>query len=401
MKPAVLYVAPEIPLPHAGSFLGGSTHVAEVSEALIRNGFTVYVLGRRIAREQPAFEKLGDDLYVYRVFRGLVVPVDGGVSKKATTTRPSVKDRLRKTAERAYFATVYRAVMGVIAWRIITRHRCSVVLERNSGKGIGAFPAKLLRVPLVEEVIDPDYSPTALRMADRVFAYTPKILRGLVPPERVMITSAGVDTKLFQPADSKKLRDSLGLAGKKVVVYVGAASAWHGIEVLVRSARHLGDDYRLLIIGQSSPDIEALARETGVSDRLTFTGFVEHKKVPEYISAADVGVAPYDPAGMKEMERYGFYFSPIKLFEYMACAKPVVATDIDIVRDIVGTAKCGLLVHPGNSEELAQAIRGIAESPDRGSAMGEAGRKACLDRYTWDAVGSSIARVLKELSAKR
>jgi len=401
MKPAVLYVAPEIPLPHAGSFLGGSTHVAEVSASLIRNGFTVFVLCRRMSRAQPAFEKLGDDLYVYRVFRGLLVPVGGGISKKASNRKPSVKDRLRKFAEKAYFATVYRAVMAIIAGSIIRKQHCSVVLERNSGKGIGAFPARLMGVPIVEEVIDPDYSPTALRMADKVFAYTPKILKGLVPQEKIRLTSAGVDADLFRPVDGTEIRKKLNLEGKKVAVYVGAASAWHGIEDLVKAAAYLDDRYLILILGQSTGDTEALARETGVLHRLAFTGFVEHRKVPEYISAADVAIAPYDPAGFPEMERYGFYFSPIKLFEYMACARPVIATDIDIVRDIVRSNGCGLIIPPGDPRALAQAIRTVTELPDGGSAMGQAGRKACVEHYTWEAVGGDIAKTLKELTGGR
>lgn len=400
MKPVVLYVAPEIPLPHAGSFLGGSTHVAEVSTSLIRNGFSVYVLCRRNSREQPAFEKLGEDLFVYRAYRGLIFPVGGTISKKATKGRTSLKARLSKLAEKIYFATLYRAVMALFAARIIRKHHCAVVLERNSGKGIGAFSAKLLGIPLVEEVIDPDYSPIALRMADRVFAYTPKVLNGLVPEDRVIITSAGVDAGLFHPTDGTEARKRMGILEKKVAVYVGAASAWHGIEVLVRAAEHLSDDYRILLIGQSSVEIERMAREKNVSHRLVFTGFVEHKAVPVYIAAADVAVAPYDPSGLPEMEKYGFYFSPIKLFEYMACARPVVATDIDIVRDIIRSSGCGLIVPPGEPQTLAKAIMTIAEAPDKGKAMGEAGRKACIEHYTWEAVGGGIAAALRSLLKK-
>jgi len=76
---------------------------------------------------------------------------------------------------------------------------------------------------------------------------------------------------------------------------------------------------------------------------------VEHDRIPEYIAAADVAVAPYNPSGFRDMERYGFYFSPIKIFEYMACGKPVVTTDIEIVRDVIRESDCGLLVEPGIS----------------------------------------------------
>lgn len=395
-KPSVLYVAPDIPVPHAGVFLGGSTHVMEVSKILIKSGFTVYVLCRRMSRDQPAYEKLRDDFHVYRAYRGIFIPILGGVSQKSAA-KPSVKLRLSKLAEKIYFATVYRAAMALMAVHIMYKHKIGAVLERNSAKGIGAFSAKALGRPLVEEVIDPDFSVMAVRMADSVFAYTPKVLQGIVPAEKIAITTAGVDTETFRPVDGSNVSKKYRLEGKKVIVYVGEMSSWHGIDVLVKAAQYLGEDYRILILGKNAEVTRPLATELGVLDKLVFTGPVEHRDVPQYISAADVGVAPYDPSGVKDMERFGFYFSPIKMFEYMACGKPLVASDIDIVRDIVNDSGCGLLVKPGDPEALAAAIRSLIEAPDRSASMGSAGRRACLEKYNWDSVGSGISGAIERL----
>lgn len=396
-KPSILYVAPEIPVPHAGSFLGGSTHILEVSKALIKRGFTVYILCRRVSRDQPVFEALNEDLYVYRIYRGLLFPVQSGVSRKSANDKPSLKGMLLKLFERIYFATIYRLVLSAAAAHILVKHRVDAVLERNSAKGIGVFPAKLLGRPVVEEVIDPDYSRLAVRVADKVFAYTPKILQGSIPGDRIILTSAGVDTGVFHPVSGSIVREKYGLSGKKVVVYVGEMSAWHGIDVLVKAAAYLGDDYRILILGRGAEEIKPLVKESGVPDRFIFTGFIEHDHVPQYISAADVAVAPYDPDGLKDMKRFGFYFSPIKLFEYMACSRPVVATDIDIVRDVVKESQCGILARPGDPVELAVAIRSIAEATEKAVLMGEAGRRSCIEKYSWDSVGGGIGDTIMSL----
>ncbi len=398
-KPAVLYVAPDIPVPHAGVFLGGSTHVTEVSRALARNGFEVHVLCRRMSKDQPAYEKLSEGICVHRAYRGIFFPVMGSVSRKSSG-RPSLRSRIFKLGEGAYFATVYRFTLAAMASRIISRYGIDAVLERNSAKGIGAFPARLRNKPLVEEIIDPDYSRTAVKCADKVFAYTPKVLEGLVPADRIFITTAGVDVDVFKPRDGSAIRKKYGLEGRKVLVYVGEMSAWHGIDVLVRAMALLGEDYRALILGKNAEILKPLAVELGVLDRLVFTGPVPHEEVPLYIAAADLGAAPYDPAGVRDMERFGFYFSPIKLFEYMACGKPVVASDIDIVGDIVKDNGCGVLAKPGDPGSLAEAIRSLAGSP-HGESMGASGRKACVEKYNWETVGGEIAGAIRSLVEKK
>jgi glycosyltransferase involved in cell wall biosynthesis len=157
----------------------------------------------------------------------------------------------------------------------------------------------------------------------------------------------------------------------------------------VEVAKRLDDDARILIVGKN---VEMLR---GRSEKLIFTGFVEHERIPEYIAAADVAVAPYNPAGFKDMERYGFYFSPIKIFEYMACGKPVVATDVDIVRDVIRGSDCGLLVEPGNIEQLSDAIGYLFKNKEKAIEMGRRGREAVMERYTWKNVAERIENGMK------
>ena len=124
-----------------------------------------------------------------------------------------------------------------------------------------------------------------------------------------------------------------------------------------------------------------------LEEKFVFTGFIKHGEMPKLISAADVGIAPYKLN--KEMERYGFYFSPIKIFEYMACGKPVVASDLDIIRDVISANKCGLLARLGNAEDFASKIEVLLRDEKMRERMGENGRRAVL-KYTWDSVADKI-----------
>jgi glycosyltransferase involved in cell wall biosynthesis len=280
--------------------------------------------------------------------------------------------------------------------RIMTRHRISILLERNSANRAGRIAAWLLRVPFHEEVIDPDYSRSAVRAADRVIAYTPKVLRGLVSQERIVLITAGANLEIFKPGDGTPVREKYGVSGKKVIVYVGSEGSWHGALVLICAMGFIPDDYRALVVCQSSDDLAKSAALIGVSDRISFTSFVRHDEVPVYICAADVAVAPYEPSGLRGTKQFGFYFSPLKLFEYMACGRPMVASDVELVREVVAGSGCGLLVPPSDPWMLARGIIKVVGSPDRGDAMGVAGRKACISKYNWDAVGRQIATAIRE-----
>jgi len=392
----ICYVAPDVPVPHTGTFIGGSTHTLKIAENLAKKGNNVHIVSRRM-EGQKKFERLGENLFVYRIYRGLVCPVQGTVSKKSDYKGNFIFDFLKNV----YFITIYRLVlMAYVAW-IIRKHDINIILERNSSKGVGVFAGTLLGVPSVVEVIDPDYSNLALRFAKKVFVYTDKILPPNFPKDKIEITTAGADTETFNPdADGDSIREKYGLHGKDVVLYVGEMSAWHGAEDLVRVASKLDESTKILMVGKNVESLKEKTEESGVSDKFVFTGFVSYNEVPNYITAADVAVAPYNPQGFKLMEKHGFYFSPIKIFEYMACAKPIVTTNVEIVRDIIKENQCGILVEPGNIDEIAHAIDYLFKNKKKAEEMGQNGRKAVVKSYSWETVAEQIDRSMKEIVQK-
>ena len=224
-----------------------------------------------------------------------------------------------------------------------------------------------------------------MKLADKILAYT----KNIIPKEfhdKVVLTHAGVDAK-FKPMDAREVREKYGLDGK-VVVYVGELSEWHGADMLSDIAERL-KEVKFLLLGKQLEKLKGDAEAKGVADKFVFVGFVKHEEIPKFISAADVGIAPYKP--IEEMKKHGFYFSPIKIFEYMACGKAIVASDLEIIRDIISANKCGLLAKPGNAEDFASKIEVLLRDEKMRERMGKNGRKAAL-KYTWDSVADAILR---------
>jgi len=376
----ILYVAPDVPVPHTGDFLGGSTHVLKVAESLARKRCEVLIISRRM-RGQCKYERISERIEVRRFYRGLIFPIETG--KREGRIVVEKRKRLFKFFENIYF-TFYRMILTFYVFLILCRRDFDLVVERNSAKGIGVLPAKILGVKAVVEVIDTDFSGIQLKLADKILAYTKKI----IPKEfheKVVLTHAGVDAK-FKPVDAREVRERYGLDGK-VVVYVGELSEWHGADMLLDIAERLKEEVKFLLVGKRLEKLRGDAKKRGIADKFVFAGFVKHEEMPKFISAADVGIAPYRPS--EEMKKHGFYFSPIKIFEYMACGKAIVASDLEIIRDIISANRCGLLAKPGNAEDFASKIEILLRDEKMREIMGKNGRKAAL-KYTWDSVADAI-----------
>ncbi|MDD5446583.1 MAG: glycosyltransferase family 4 protein [Methanocellales archaeon] len=295
---------------------------------------------------------------------------------------------MRGFVQKTYFF-IYRFVLVILALYLLKKHKIDFVLDRSSSKGVGVFSGFLLGIPTIIELLDPDYNNLSMKLTKKIFAYTKSIINPSFH-HKVKIISAGVDPNIFKPAYEEDVRSKYNLKDKKVVVYVGAMSAWHGAEDLIEIANKLDEDVRFLMVGKGLNILEGESKEESISSRFIFTGFVEYEDVPKYISAADVAVAPYNPKGFRYMEKYGFYFSPIKIFEYMACRKPVVASDVDIIRDIINENRCGLLAKPGDAEDFAEKIRMLMKDGVLREKFGDNGRNAVIEKYTWEKVADKI-----------
>lgn len=218
-------------------------------------------------------------------------------------------------------------------------------------------------------------------------------------PERITVLPNGVTAKQFclHPGIRDAIRLHLGLQQKIVVGFVGGLRPWHGTALLLDAFADLvHDDKRLhlLIVGDGPQRkvLENRINAADLGDKVTLTGIVPHEEVPGYIAAMDIAVAPY------ERLEY-FYFSPMKVFEYLAAGTPVIAARIGQLENIVRDGESGLLVDAGDVAALREALRRLAADSELRARMGGAGRDWVLHERTWEHNAKLVAEIAIASSA--
>ncbi len=183
------------------------------------------------------------------------------------------------------------------------------------------------------------------------------------------------------------------------VAYAGHLYAWKGVDVLLDAVAHV-PDVRCLIVGghEQEPDLarlRALASRLRIENRVTFTGLVPPSAVPDALGQADVLALP-NPTSVISTHAT----SPLKLFEYMAAGKPIVASNLPAIREVLTDERTALLVTPGDPEALAAGIRRLAADAGlRGRLAGAA--LAAVAEYSWDRRAERLEALFTEVLASR
>ena len=174
-----------------------------------------------------------------------------------------------------------------------------------------------------------------------------------VPGEKIMVLPNGANFNKFHSIQKDhNLLNNLGFSSRnKVIGFTGILRPWHGIDLLLKAFRKVHELFPqtvLLLVGDGpiKKDIETQAETLGCREALIITGRVPHHMVREYISLFDIAVSP----------KTTFYASPMKILEYMAMSKPVLAPDTVNIQDIIEDKKSGLLFVPGDCDSLVQSL---------------------------------------------
>jgi|GEM_PF-20448 len=319
--------------------------------------------------------------------------------------------------ERACLRLLHNLTLYREAARAAARWRPDVVYERYALCSIaGGLLARRLGVPHILEVNAPLADEEAryrglglaritrwlerwtMRRADHVVVVSPTLdahaRRQGVRSDRIRVLPNGVDTRLFHPArDGEAVRERLGLDGEFVAGFSGSLRPWHGVSHLIAgfaAASNAHPAMRLLILGdgQERASLEALARERGVAERVVFTGAVPHAEVGDYLAACDVLCAPYGPSEE-------FYFSPIKIAEYFASGRPVVASDVGRLREALGEASSAAVwTAPGDEAGIGDALVALARDPERRDRLS---RNAASSVWTWSDVARATLSVAERV----
>jgi colanic acid biosynthesis glycosyl transferase WcaI len=206
------------------------------------------------------------------------------------------------------------------------------------------------------------------------------IQRGL-SPEHVFLLPNGVDTKKFRPLDKQQARAELGWDNRFTVLYVGTHGVTHGLITILDAAEQMldRDDIHFIFVGEGADkaSLKAQAQERGLKN-ISFLDPVAHELVPTLLAAGDVCLAH-----VRKMTG-GLGIIPIKMYEAMACARPVVLGVVGDARRIAEEAGAAICVEPENASELASAIHLLYEHPESALLLGSRGRSYVEARFDYD-----------------
>jgi glycosyltransferase involved in cell wall biosynthesis len=208
-----------------------------------------------------------------------------------------------------------------------------------------------------------------------------------VDEARIMVVPNGVDDELFRAPPTVSHESAVN--EPVVVGFSGSLKPWHGIELLCEAFEMLASDqrFRLLVIGDGpgAAAVEEVRKRHG--DRVTLTGAVPHEEVPRLLRDVDIAVAPYS-----KLER--FYYSPLKLLEYMAAGVPTVASAIGQVSELIRDGATGILVPPGDADALRDAIVRLADDSKLRKRIGREAALEAATQHSWlDRARTILGRV--------
>jgi glycosyltransferase involved in cell wall biosynthesis len=321
----------------------------------------------------------------------------------------------------------YELILTLYLLHSIIKNRPDVLyLRQNSFPFIPILLCKILKIPSVVEVnglvLDElkvnnsqsfayrVFSYLALRSekfnygnCDRIVSVTHKLKEELVnlygvPEGKIFVVNNGANTDLFRPMDQGRVRAELRLEESgKYVCFVGNLAAWQGVEFLIYAAPLIlkkCPNVRFLVIGDGVMKNKLLdiTYELGLSDKIIFTGRVPYERVPLYINAADVCVAPFIKGRNAKIG-----LSALKTYEYLACGKPIVASSIPGVKDLIELSGGGISVDPENPEELADDVVELILSEKTRTLMGERGRKYVVENHSWNGVARKILEICNDI----
>jgi len=219
--------------------------------------------------------------------------------------------------------------------------------------------------------------------ANRVIVVSTPLKRILlnlgVREDQIVVMPNGADPDVFSPTISGlDIRKKWGLEEKVIVGFTGILRPWHGLDFLIQGFEkviHGRSDVHLMIIGDGPirGELEQIIQEKGLTQHVTITGRQPHDQVKSYVAALDVCVSPRATA----------YASPMKVLEYMAMGKAVLAPDMDNLRDIFVPKVEGMLFEPENIESLAEGLHTLINDSHLRDHLGQMARKKIEAERTW------------------
>ncbi len=297
------------------------------------------------------------------------------------------------------------------------RRRPDAIYLRETITLAPALVSRLLAVPLLIEINgvalqeERESRGWVRRLVARILSFSARSARVLLPvtqslatyaaevyqvdPQLTRVVGNGADIALFKPEDEAAAKLELGLSPElEYVLWSGSTQPWEDIETLLRAWAELTclrPGARLLMLSRSNhARLEEMANRFGVADQVVFRS-AEHAQVPRYLASARACVAPFSASERNRVAG----LSPLKVFEYLAAGRPIVATRFPDL-EFIAEAGAGVLCEPGDAQSMAACLLEVLEMPEAQRAkMSARGRAFAEANGSWEARAGQVEEALR------
>jgi glycosyltransferase involved in cell wall biosynthesis len=372
----VAYVCADIGVPVFGS-KGCSIHVQEIVRTFLKRGDQVELFAARLGGDLPEeFRQCGIHAF----------------PPEATKDPANREIAAQKVAMRIHAAMETKGPFDVVYERYSLWSQAGPrFAQENNLPSILEINAPLIREQhqhraLVNKALALTTSQLAFSQASSLATVSQEVAKSItedfhIDPRKLHVIPNGVDIERFSPNVAPCLPSK-----KFTVGFVGSLKPWHGVETLLQAFSLLQSerpDSRLLIIGDGPMRKELQETycppESTMSRSVCWTGCINPSEIPAYLTSLDVAVAPYPKLA-------DFYFSPLKVYEYMACGLPTVASDIGQLKSMITHGVDGFLYEPCGIAELARTLSFLAEQTAVRNDVGRRARARAVAEFSWNRV---------------
>jgi len=216
-----------------------------------------------------------------------------------------------------------------------------------------------------------------------------------IEESKLTVLPCAADVDSFRARHNSELvRRGLGLTTEPVVIWVGGFYPWHDLDLLLESFAQVlqrRPDTKLVLVGDG-PSRQSFAQKVEknrLQQAVIMTGAIAHADVPAMLSIADIAVVPSAPVSAS----HGGTGTPLKLFEYMAAGKPIVATAIDHASEVIRDGYNGLLVRSGDANRFAETILTLLNNPSECVRLGQNAQRQAVELYSWEEYTRRLVKI--------
>jgi glycosyltransferase involved in cell wall biosynthesis len=388
-QPSVLYSAFDVvPSPK-----GASTHITYFTRGLVEAGYRVQLV--------TAGDPLLPERDTYCGAEMLRVPVgdDRNFLKRAVEFGQAVMRHVDGIGRPSYTVAHFRSIWcGLPIVQAQSRLGYKTLFEVNGLPSVELkyhYPA-LKGNPLLSKIKEQEIA--TLLLADAIICPS-SVTRAYIaslgaPRDKVTVIPNGVDTRLFTP---QPLHPRSGLP---TILYIGTLADWQGLDVLIEAMPTILAQYpaKLRIVGRGRgrqrKDLQKRICKLGLEGSVTIESAAPHIEMPAIIAQADVCVAPlaYNDRNVTQG------CCPIKVIEYMACARPVVASNLPVVRELTRDDADALLFTPDDPTDLARCVLAILNDSSLAQRLADSAAKRAHGKYSWREAQKRLVRVYERLT---